>query len=81
MTGEPDMDPRQAALESVPESERWDPAPGSTGHKVPAAASEDEDDEGRSNNERLVEAGVAAAEHDQMLQAARAAAGADSRLV
>ena len=76
-TGEPDTDPRQAALESVPESERWDLTPGSTGHKVPAAASEDEDDEGRSGNERLVEAGIAAAEQDQVIQAARAAAGAE----
>ena len=32
-------------------------------------------------NEPLVEKGVAGAEHDQMLQAARAAARADSRLV
>jgi len=37
------------------------------------------DDEGRSDNERLAEEGVAGAEHDQMVQAARAAASADSR--
>jgi hypothetical protein len=49
LTGEPDTDPREAALESAPESERWDPVPGSTGHKVPAAPSDDEDDEGRSD--------------------------------
>jgi osmotically-inducible protein OsmY len=54
------------ALESAPESERWDPVPGSTGHKVPAAPSADEDEEGRSDNERLVEEGIAGAEHDQM---------------
>src|SRR5271170_4366088 len=38
LTGEtnPDLDPKEAALESVPESERWDPVPGSTGHKVAA---------------------------------------------
>ena len=81
LTGEPDTDPKDALLESAPESERWDPVPGSTGHKVPVAGSEDEDDEGRSDNEQLVEEGVAGAEHDQMVQAARAAAGADSRLV
>lgn len=69
LTGEPDMDPKEAALESAPESERWDPVPGSTGHKVPVAPSDDEDDEGRSDNERLVEEGVEAAEHDQMRQA------------
>ena len=79
LTGEPDKDPQEAALESAPESERWDPVSGSTGHKVPVAPSDDEDDEGRSVNERLVEEGVAGAEHDQMLQAAREAAGADSR--
>ena len=79
LTGESDMDPKEATLESAPESERWDPMPGSTGHKVPAAPSDDEDEEGRSDNERLVEEGIAGAEHDQMLQAARKAAGADSR--
>jgi hypothetical protein len=79
LTGGSDTDPKEAVLESAPESERWDPAPGSTGHKVPVAASEDEDDEGRSDNERLVEEGVAGAEHDQMLQAAQKAARADTR--
>jgi hypothetical protein len=78
-TGGSDMDPQEAVLESVPESERWDPAPGSTGHKVPVAAGDDEDDEGRSDNQRLVEEGVAEAEHDQMIQADQEAAGADSR--
>ena len=79
LTGGVDIGPKEAALESAPESERWDPVPGSTGHKVPAAASDDEDDEGRSDNERLVEEGVAGAEHDQMLRAARETAGADNR--
>ena len=69
LTGEPDADPKETILESIPESERWDLVPGSTGHKVPAAASEDEDDEGRSDNERLVEEGIEGAEHDQMRQA------------
>jgi uncharacterized protein YabE (DUF348 family) len=45
--------------------------PGSTGDKVAAAPSEDEDEEGRSDNERLVDEGMAGAEHDQTLQAAR----------
>ena len=69
LTGEPDTDPKEAVLESAPESERWDPVPGSTGHKVRAAPSEDEDDEGRSDNERLVDEGIAGAEHDQRRQA------------
>jgi hypothetical protein len=69
LAGEPDTDPKEALLESAPESERWDSVPGSTGYKVPVAASEDEDDEGRSDNERLVEEGIKGAEHDQMRQA------------
>jgi hypothetical protein len=74
LTGEPDTDPKEAVLESAPESERWDPVSGSTGHKVPAAPSADEDNEGRSDNERLVDEGIAGAECDQARQAARAAA-------
>ena len=69
LTGETDMDSKEAVLESAPESERWDPLPGSEGRKAPTAASDDEDDEGRSDNERLVEEGIAGAEHDQMRQA------------
>jgi len=71
LTGEPDIDPKEAILEAAPESERWDPVPGSTGHKVPSAPSEDEDEEGRSDNERLVEEGIAGAELDKMRQASR----------
>ena len=71
LTGEPDVDPKEAALDSAPESERWNPVPGSTGHKVPAAPGEDEDDEGRSDNERLVDEGIAEAELDQRNQASR----------
>jgi hypothetical protein len=71
LTGKEDIDPKTAALEAAPESERWDPVPGSTGSKVPVAASEDEDDEGRSDNELLVEQGIAEAEHDQMRQASK----------
>ena len=70
LTGEPDADPKEAVLESAPESERWDPIPGSTGTKASVAPGEDEDEEGRSDQERLVEEGVEDAEHDQMRQAA-----------
>jgi hypothetical protein len=38
---------------------------------MPVNASVDEDEEGRSDNERLVEGGIAGAEHDQMRQAAK----------
>ena len=70
LTGGQEMDPKEAKLESAPEAERWDPVPGSEGHKVPEAPSDDEDREGRSDNERLVEEGIEEAEHDQMLRAA-----------
>jgi hypothetical protein len=69
LTGDPDADPNEAVLELAPESERWDPVHGSTGHQVPVASSDDEDDEGRSDNERLVDEGIAGAEQDQRRQA------------
>ncbi len=71
LTGEPAIEPDQALLESIPESERWDPVPGTSGHKAEVSAGEDEDEEGRSDGERLVQEGVDEAEHDQMLEAAR----------
>ena len=77
LTGKPDRAAKETTLESAPESERWDPVPGSTGQKVPVASNEDEDDEGRSDNERLVDEGIAGAEHDQERQAAKAAARKD----
>jgi hypothetical protein len=77
LTGDPGTDAKEAALDSAPESERWDPVPGSTGHKVPAAPSEDEDEEGRSDNERLVDEGMAGAELDQARQAAGTATKTD----
>lgn len=70
LTGGATCDPKQALLESVPESERGDPVPASTGHEVPTSFNDEEDEEGRSASERLFEEGVAEAEHDQMLQAA-----------
>jgi hypothetical protein len=69
LTGNSDQDSKDVMLESAPESQRWDPVPGSAGGKVPVAPSEDEDAEGRSDNERLVDEGIAEAEQDQMRQA------------
>jgi hypothetical protein len=71
LTGDSNPDTNEAALESASEAERWDPVPGSSGHKAPAAPSEDEDEEGRSDNERLVDEGMAEAELDQENQAGR----------
>jgi hypothetical protein len=71
LTGEPEMDPKEAILESAPESERWDPLPGTPGHQASESSSEDDDDEGRSLGERLIDEGLKEADHDQMLQAAK----------
>jgi hypothetical protein len=72
LTGNPNLDPKETLLESAPESERWNPLPGSTGNAVPAISSDGEDEEGRSVGEILVDEGVREADHDQMLKAARA---------
>lgn len=69
LTGGPELDPKEAFLESAPESDRWNPVAGSTGNKVRVSSGADEDDEGRSDNERLIEEGIKGAEHDQMRQA------------
>jgi len=73
LTGEPDPDLNAAAVAAAPESERWNPVPGSTGTKTPVPVGEDEDGEGRSDKEQLVAEGMAGAEQDQKLQAARTA--------
>ena len=44
------------------------------GHQIKEPRSEDEDDEGRSTTEQLVEAGAQVAEQDKVRQATRAAA-------
>ncbi len=72
LTGGPDIDRQDALLEALPESKRWDPVPGSAGRQVPDAPSEDEDDEGRSETEQLVDEGAEEAERDRMLRAAQA---------
>jgi hypothetical protein len=70
LTGEEEIDPQKENLESVPESEAWDPVPGSTGHQAADSLGEDEDAEGRSEAAQMYEEGVDEAEHDQMLRAA-----------
>lgn len=73
LTGGSDFDILDTVLDAIPESEGWDPVRGSKGHHTPDSLGEDEDSEGRSKSAQLVEEGVKEAEHDQMLQAARAA--------
>lgn len=67
LLGDPDISPREEAVESVPESERWDPVPGSSGRKIPTFPEQDEE----TDNERLVQEGVEDAEHDQMVEGTR----------
>lgn len=73
LMGESERDPREEMLDSLPETDRWNPVPGSTGHQGQESALEDEDEDGLSESAQLVAEGVQEAEHDQMLQASRAA--------
>jgi hypothetical protein len=79
LSGGPDLDPLEEALESIPESERWNPVPGSTGTMVPEPPSDEEDGEGRNESAQLVEEGIHEAEHDQMLQAEQKAQASEKR--
>ena len=72
LTGEEEIDPQEENVESVPESEDWDPVPGSTGRQAAESLGEDEDAEGRSEAAQMFEEGVNEAEHDQMPRAAEA---------
>ena len=77
LTGATAEDPTEAAIAAAPESDRWNPVPGFTGGKTLVLPGEDEDDEGRSDRERLVGEGVAGAELDHEFKASRAAAVVD----
>jgi hypothetical protein len=79
LTGESDIDRQDALLDSLPEEKRWDPVPGSAGHQMRESPSEDEDQEGRSETEQLVDEGAEEAERDRMFQAARANEKTDAR--
>jgi hypothetical protein len=72
LTGEEEIDPQEENVESLPESEDWDPVPGSTGRQAAESLGEDEDAEGRSEAAQMFEEGVNEAEHDQMLRATEA---------
>ena len=79
LTGEAEIDPQEERSESVPDSDGWDPVPGSTGRQAADSLGEDEDAEGRSESAQMFEAGVAEAEHDQMLRAAEAERKSDEQ--
>ena len=79
LTGGQEQDPKEAILESASEGLRWNPVPGSAGRQARESSNDDEDDEGRSETEQLVAEGVEAAEHDQILEAAKEAERQDHR--
>src|SRR6266446_6072814 len=79
LTGDAEMDPQEESSESIPESEGWNPVPGSTGRQAADSLGEDEDAEGRSESAQLFEEGIDEAEHDQMLRAAEAEEKSDER--
>jgi hypothetical protein len=79
LTGEEEIDPQEENVESLPESEGWDPVPGSTGLQAAESLGEDEDPEGRSESAQMYEEGINEAEHDQMLRAAEAQQKSDEQ--
>ena len=72
LTGEAETGPQEENVESIPESDDWDPVPGSSGRQAAESLGEDEDAEGRSESAQMFEEGISEAEHDQMRQASRA---------
>src|SRR6266576_6989696 len=72
LTGEEEIDPQEENVEAVPESEGWDPVPGSSGRQAAESPGEDEDAEGQSESAQMFEEGINEAEHDQMRRAAEA---------
>lgn len=73
LTGEDELPKDERIVESLPESERWDPVPGSSGTKIPDESVDDE----KSDDEKLVEEGIEEAEHDQMIRGTKQAARED----
>src|SRR5206468_8067785 len=51
----------------LPASEHWDPVPGTSGHQGPLVPAHDE----QTDSEKLIEEGVAEAEHEQMVEGTR----------
>jgi len=79
LTGEEEIDPQEENVEAVPESEGWDPVPGSSGRQAAESLGEDEDAEGRSESAQMFEEGINEAEHDQMRRAAATERNSDER--
>ena len=70
LLGKEGLIPTETPAEILPESERWDPTPVSTGHKVGEDPIHDE----QSDAEKLTEQGLAEAEHDRMVEGVKESA-------
>jgi len=67
-----ESNPVEVLLNAASEEERWDPVLGSQGKRRPALHGDEEDEDGLPQGALLVEAGVRAAEFDQMLESDKA---------
>jgi hypothetical protein len=76
LRGEQEESPGEAILESLPESERWDPIPGSPGESAPKVPPPD----AQTELVNLVQEGVDDAEHDQMLKGSKESARRDGAI-
>lgn len=75
LLGEERLTPPPTAAESIPEGTRWQLAGGSTGKKTENVPASDE----QTFAEKLVNEGVADAEHDQQVQATKESLRRDQR--
>ena len=73
LLGAPQTAPEEAVTGSAADSEGWGTIPSSTGHHVTVPSGDEEDAEGRSDVERLVEDGVREAGREQRQAADQAA--------
>ncbi len=71
LTGLTVADTNEDHLGDAAESDRWNPVRGSVGSHTPKASGEDEDDEGSSDEVRLINEGMAEADQDQRREAGR----------
>jgi hypothetical protein len=67
LSGEEGLNPSRTEAEKIPEENRWEVTPDSTGKKTEAMAASDE----QTFAEKLVEEGIADAEHEQEVEATR----------
>lgn len=67
LTGEERLVPEETPAEQLPEEDRWEAVPESTGQQVPTVPAPDE----QTFAEKLVEEGMEDAEQDQMIKATR----------